>query len=279
MVRSWDNLSAKGIIRYVTDVVVVNNELIKQEALRWNFVPAERIRIIGIPHYDGYVRGAKKSREVFLNECGLDPDKKTILFAPIGERYMPNKTIDQEILAILAERDVNIIVRMPPTDIATIHAPPASRANIFFDDAGERSWKRGGSAPSRKTSELGGDDEERLTNELQWSDCVVTGLSTIMIDGAVFDKPIVSVCFDIGSSYWESFKRYHEYDHVRPVLRSGGVRIVYSPDDLRTAVQDYLVYPEKDREGRKRITDEQAYRFDGKSTERLAQVLLQNYKS
>lgn len=274
MVRSWDNLSAKGIIRYVTDMVVVNNELIKHEAIRWNFVPAERIRVVGIPHYDRYVRGPAKSRPEFLKECSLDPNKKTILFAPIGERYMPNKTIDQEILGILAEHDVNIIVRMPPTDIAKIQVLQNAKAQIFFDDAGERSWKRGGSAPSRKASEIGDEDEERLINELLWSDCVVTGLSTIMIDGAVFDKPIVSVCFDKPEwNYWESFRRYHEYDHVKPVLQSGGVRIVYSPDELRTAVREYLVHPEKDSEGRKRIVGEQTFRFDGQSTKRLAAII------
>lgn len=280
MVRSWDNLSAKGIIREIPDTLAVNNEIIKWEAMRWSFVPEKRIVIVGIPHYDRYMKGVSKTREEVLREFGLDSAKKTVLFAPIGERYMPGKPVDQEILATLALLDVNIIVRLPPTDITHLEKVSDTKAHIFFDDAGERSWKRGGSAPSRKASEIGDDDERRLIAELGVSDVVVTGLSTMLIDGAVFDKPLISVCFDKPEwKYWESFRRYHAYDHVRPVLQSGGVRIVYSPEELQNAVGEYLLHPEKDREERKRIVDEQVYRFDGQSTKRLAEIIMRTMRT
>ena len=55
MVRSWDNLTTKGAVRAIPDIFVVNNEIIKDEAIRYHNIPKEIIRIVGIPHYDRYV--------------------------------------------------------------------------------------------------------------------------------------------------------------------------------------------------------------------------------
>lgn len=275
MVRSWDNLSAKGIIRELPDTLAVNNEIIKREAMRWSFVPEEKIIVVGVPHYDRYVNPKIMARDEWLRVLGLDHSKKTILFAPIGERYMPGKSVDQEILNALSSLDVNIIVRLPPTDIARLKNPSSATARIIFDDAGVRSWKQGDTPASRKLSEIGNEDEEKLIQELFLSDIVVTGLSTMLVDGAVFDKPLVSVCFDRPEwSYWESFRRYHQYDHVRPIIESGGVQIANSPDELAELIRAYCADPTRDAEGRKRIRHEQAFLLDGQSSRRLMNAII-----
>jgi hypothetical protein len=274
MVRSWDNLTAKGLIRAIPDRFVVNNEVIQKEAMRYNFIPEKDISIVGIPHYDRYIAAPPKSREEFLKECGLDPAKKTIVYAPIGNRYLRFRQTDKEALEVLSEYDVNILVRIPPTDTVTLDGFKSKKATIFFDEPGTRTWKAGVAGAGKKMNEIAREDEEMLLHSLAYADLVVTGLSTICIDAAVFSKPVISICIDKPEwSYWDSFRRYHGYDHVRSLIESGGVKIAYSWEELREAVTLYFRDPLCDREGRMRLLKEQAFMLDGKSTERLATIL------
>ena len=47
-----------------------------------------------------------------------------------------------------------------------------------------------------KDRDLSHKDDVRLADSLYYSDVVISGPSTIMIDGAVFNKPIILINFD-----------------------------------------------------------------------------------
>lgn len=270
MVRSWDNLTAKGIIRMVPERLLVHNDIIRDEAVRYNDVPPERITAIGIPHYDAYRAPPKISRDDFFGRFGLDPRKKLILWAPIGDRYIRNNRTDRTALEAASALDANILVRLPPQDTVDLAGFKSRRATVVFDRTGTRSWAGG-----VKSNELSREDDERLAASLAYCDAVVTGHSTISIDAACFNRPTVLIYFDAEPrNYWDSFRRYLDREYLQPVIHSGGVRLAHDPRELVSLVQAYLDDPARDGEGRARIVREEVGALDGGATQRLADVLL-----
>jgi len=85
MVRSWDNITNKGLIRIKPDKLVVHNEEVEKETLKYEDIKREDIFVGGIPQFDYYARGERTPREDFFRSRGLNPDKKNILVAPHGE--------------------------------------------------------------------------------------------------------------------------------------------------------------------------------------------------
>ncbi len=272
MVRSWDNLAAKGLIRIVLDKLIVQNEFAKKSAVDLHGIPEEIIEIVGIPHYDLYLTGQRMERKEFFAKIGADPKKKLVIFAPTGDRYIKNNSVDRDILEILDKNlppDCQILVRFPPTDTVSGLDVRKNEGRIIFDRPSTR-------FKTLKNTELSKVDDAHLADTLYWSDLVVSGPSTICVDAAFFDKPVILAGFDgyESRSYLQSVRRYFDYDHFQPILKSGGVKFAENPEELLKFANDYLDNPELDSAGRLRIVNEQCWRGGGQATERLANVLL-----
>lgn len=276
MVRSWDNVTAKGVFRIIPDHVVVHNSTLADEARRYNHVSPERISVVGVPHYDAYTAGiSQESKEAFFKARGFVEGKPLVLFGPIGDRYVTGtNTTDRAALEALSELDVNILVRMPPADTADIAGYVSRGAIISVQQTGTRSWKDRFGLDSSKVNEISREDDETLKLSLTYTDVVVTGPSTLCIDAAVFDRPIVFVNFDgIPRSYHTSVKRYYDYEHFDAIKKSGGVVFANSRLELLECVSEELKRPALRREGRKRLIEGQCFRLDGQASQRLITVL------
>ena len=279
MVRSWDNLTSKGIIRFVPDHLVVHNEIIKAEAVHYSFIDTNIISVIGIPHYDRYKkaydasrdhRASESTRSAFLHSLHFDMNKKLILFAPFGDRYIRDNTLDNKILETLSEFDANVLVRLPPTDTVNFNGFKTRNANVQFYESGSSTWKGG-----KKINEISKADEENLIQSLSFADVVVTGQSTIALDAAAFDKPIVIAAFDEEPrKYYDSVLRYFDYEYYRKFRERSGIRMAKSPQKLRELVSVSLEDSRADATVRARIREDQLYAFDGNASERLANILL-----
>src|SRR3989344_5007314 len=136
-VRSWDNLTCKGALRVMPDKLVVNNEILKNEAVSMHKVRPDAIEVIGIPHYDFYTDPKKRTpREDFFKSLGLNTAKRVLLFAPAGDRYVKENTVDRDILKIIDKNlddKWQVLVGLPPTDkvsnLENFNAP----GRIIFD--------------------------------------------------------------------------------------------------------------------------------------------------
>ena len=274
MVRSWDNLSSKGLLRIVPSQIVVHNDLIKAELARYNHVAPEKVTVVGIPHYDRYVNVSITDRAVFLRQFGLDPGRKTVLYAPIGDRYIRDNGLDAFVIETLSKIDVNILVRLPPTDVVSLPGE-YKRDGIAVYQPGVSPKEEGKAGGGAKDSEIAETDEQMLIDSLANADVVVTGQSTIVIDAAAFDRPIVIIRFDEKKrAYWDSVRKYYDYEYYLPISSSNGVRFADSPNGLLSLVEQYLNDPDIDRSGRERIIREQAFVLDGRATERLSRAVL-----
>ena len=120
-------------------------------------------------------------------------------------------------------------------------------------------------------------DMVELAQTLHHSDVLTNIASTITLDAAYLDTPIVCVAFDGNSrkkGYFESCRRIYDYSCWQNVLKTGGVRVASDLEETIQWVNAYLDNPDLDSKGRERIKQEQAHFFDGKSAERMARIVL-----
>jgi CDP-glycerol glycerophosphotransferase (TagB/SpsB family) len=120
------------------------------------------------------------------------------------------------------------------------------------------------------------DDIEHLVRLMRDADVVINTASTLSIDAAVLDRPVVSVAYDPsgGLPYDRSIRRYYDCTHMAHVVRAGAVQLGTSPAELREKVMSYLAHPEQDREGRRRIVEQQLGRVDGRAAQRVAEQVV-----
>jgi hypothetical protein len=81
LVASWDNLTNKGLIHVLPDMVVVWNDAQREEALTLHGVPDERVRVTGAAVYDQwFVGSASVTRAELCARLGLDADAPLITY-------------------------------------------------------------------------------------------------------------------------------------------------------------------------------------------------------
>ncbi len=130
-----------------------------------------------------------------------------------------------------------------------------------------------------KYSEVEKRDMEHLADTLFHSDVTINTCSTMSIDAAAFDKPVINIVFDGHEKkpYYDSVRQFYDETriHYVPILKSGGVRLANNKEELIKYINMYLENPDLDREGRKKIIEEQCWKLDGKSGERIFNYLLE----
>lgn len=277
MVRSWDNLTSKGLIRVVPNQLIVWNEIIKFEAVKFHNINISNISIIGIPHYDEYKKYDYSNKQIYFKKIGGDPNKKMVLVIPIGDRYLRDNTVDRDIVDILDKNlpeNYQILVRMPPGDyVRELENKPNqfSRIKVIYD----RSFM---DTDNIKTTEITKDDDIHLAQTIFWSDLVISGPSTFVIDAAYLDKPIILFGFDGYKirNYFDSIRRYYDYDNFIPIIKSGGAKFATSKNDFVYLIGEYTKNLNIDKENRVNLVKKEVVYTDGLSTERLAKILIAN---
>jgi len=130
--------------------------------------------------------------------------------------------------------------------------------------------------PLRFDFEFRHDETRDLATTMDVADVVIQSGSTMAIDAACFDTPIISLGLD---GYQEdekqerSARRLLVKDHFKRILDTGGAPAVYTHKELVTLLNLYLADPSLDHEGRMRIVREQCFKLDGKSGKRIAHYI------
>lgn len=275
MVRSWDNITNKGVFRIKPDKLVVNNEIAKDEATRLEGMKEADIFVGGMPQFDYYLNEKRSSREEFFKRIQLDPTKRLIMFSPHGNRFHDT---DWHIMQILKEAmdggelpgDVQVLVRFPPNDDVDLgDFVPDER---FYIDRPGKIFEAG----VYRDQELDRQEMTHLADSLNYMDLLVTYNSSMIIDAAAFNKPAIGVAFDGWSKkpdIYRSIARFMEYDHTQYVLKTGGLWVVRSREELIKAINTYLQNPHYNEEARKKILETQAWKFDGQSGKRIGEFI------
>jgi len=164
-----------------------------------------------------------------------------------------------------------LLIRVHPRDDLAAYRRFEQRPHVIV----EKPFRTGRLAEGSAVDPTG-DDRRHLANTLVHSDVVVNVASTIAIEAAICDTPVVNIGFDGAEPrpFLDSAARYYRYTHYRPLVENRAVRVASTPDEMVSHVARYLDQPDLDRTGRARAVEEQCYRADGRSAERVADFVL-----
>ncbi len=269
MSRSWDSMTTKGLLRTLPDILAVQTEDIKSQAVAYHSVPTDRIVVVGVPHYDAYITGVRISRKDLFQKIKLDPTRKLIFFAPPSDIWTGDRSLNPYLLKTIARAGEQVVVRFPifgELNVGDFVAPPY----IVFD--------RPGNAARLEESLLSRHDDAHFADLLYHSDLVVTGPSSVILDAAVFGKPTVLIGFDGAKvkPYWQRLSRYYDYEHQESAIRTGGIKIARNSEELLEYIKEDLAHPEIGRDARRGLAESFCPGLDGRSGARLADLVMKN---
>jgi hypothetical protein len=113
-------------------------------------------------------------------------------------------------------------------------------------------------------------------NTFRHADVVVNLSSTVTIDAAIFDRPVVNLDFDPAPGQPNQLlikEINHLWTHFKPVAESGGVWLANNYAELVVAIRTYLERPELHREKRRWIAEYVCGYLDGACGERAARAV------
>ncbi len=272
-IPSWDNLTTKNRMVFKYDGYIVWSEQTKNEL--HEFYPDTKDRpvyVIGAPQFDIFFQEKFfMPREEFCRRQGLDPAIPTIVYAVGSPNFLQEHHGAIELARRIVRGDlgkVQMLVRPHP-----IH-DNAELAETFKEFEPHIRLQHTANVGKSLTSRS--QDEEQILewiNTFRYADVVVNLSSTVTVDAAIFDRPIVNLDFDPqpGAAQQGLIKDVnHVWSHFKPIAESGGISLVNDFDEMTAAIKAYLNEPQKDAERRKWIADYVCGFLDGKCSERMA---------
>jgi hypothetical protein len=286
VIVGWDNPSSYAIPGVSVDRVTCWSKLQLDELVMGSDWRPEDVNIGGMPSYDGYLdRRWQMSREEYLRLHQLDPKRKLLSYACSFVSFSPNWQ-NIEALARLVSTDslaepCQLLIRLHPNHFWDVDLFVNERERI-------RSLARELKnvhvvEPVPLGGELGyysGEDMPEKASMLAHSDVFLTVYSTMVVEAAVHDTPIISACIDAPGG-WNRRRKYS-----LPLSRIGdwptharfreahAGRVVYSETELRQAIDAYLKDPAAEKDARRTFVEREITYTDGSAGRRTADFLL-----
>lgn len=276
-IPSWDNISTKNRMVFNYDGYIVWNEQAKQEL--FEFYPETKntpVYAVGAPQFDIFSQERFYiTREEFCRKQGLDPALPVIVYAVGSPNFLQEKHGAAHMASRVANGElgnVQLLVRPHPihdnAEMRELFDPYRPKVRL-------QETPNTGKALTKRTQ-----DELQIVewvNTFRHADVVINLSSTVTIDAAIFDKPVVNLDFDPqpGQADQQLIKDVnHKWNHFKPIAESGGVWLVNDFDEMVDAVKAYLKQPDLHRERRRWIAEYVCGYLDGRNSERMADAII-----
>jgi hypothetical protein len=275
IVKSWDNLTTKSRIRVHPDRIIVWNDIQREEATRLHFFPADRIDLVGALNFDIFrqIDFPTVERKEFLRRLGAAADAKLIVYSPGAKLTYSDDDNIARLGRVLSEQisghRCHLHIRKYPK--SSQEFTHLLRPAVTVEDAGTvvPAWADGVDQSREQVEHLG--------NLMYHCDVLVHIGSTIAVDAACFDTPIVGYfldnCQTLGTRN-DYPPHVFELTHNKYLVDLGCQRLARTEGELRNVLQAYLDRPDTDAAGRRRVVEQICGRFDGLTYTRVADVLL-----
>jgi hypothetical protein len=279
---SWDNFTNKLMPVRRVNRLVVWNELMQRQAIDLHGYGPADIRLAGVPQWDRYFsEGVAETRAQFLARIGADPARRLItLTTTPQELYSHHDHVLRLMAAALGDGrwpNAQVLVRLHPRDDRAKYAAFEGAPHVIIEKPFRPTVRAGDGLAVDVTA----DSQRHLAATLKHSDAIVNVASTIAIEAAIFDTPVVNVAFDgeRESEFAKSARRYYQFTHYLNITRHDAVRVAWSPGELVRFVAEYLADPARDAAGRATVVAEQCQFTDGRSAERVADFVIDEWRS
>jgi len=273
---SWDNLTSQGRITLPYDYFLVwNNDLKRQLIEMYPWIEPENVFVTGSPQFDFHFRPAfYRSRGQFCSDIGAEADRPMILYSTGMANHMPGEPeIVESIADILREypekERPQMLVRVYAKDLTgRFDELKERRKDIIFQNV---EWNASWLTPRSE-------DSYGLVNALRHCALGINIASTLSLELCMFDKPVINVGFDAPASNHLELRNalFYSYEHYRPVVESGAVRVAYSLSELKRMLHEALTNPEAASSARRRLIERMfGETLDGRSADRIAAKLVE----
>lgn len=279
-IRSWDNITTKCELIPDAEVFVVWSELMERE-LRLYFprYAHRRVLRIGTPQFDGH-RDLSNiiPRKEFCAQMGLDPNRPIVLYCTGGSHICQNEhlVIKQVNEAVRDLKDVTnpqLLVRLHPYFWDT-------NINLYETIPGVTFWPKREEASKLFGHSTAGllEDHRIMLSSFYHQAVNVNIASTVTLDSAVYDRPIICIAYDGPQKLPRSLsvrRFYLDYEHFIEVIKARAVDVVWNQHELRKSLSRALLDPGWRSSERRRLIEMECGDVDGKAGQRLAEVLIQ----
>lgn len=274
-VLSFDNTTTQPR-HLVYDRYIVWNQRMKDQVLAfYPQVKPDQVSVTSTPQFDFHRRqDCRWAQEDTVRHLGMPPGAKYFLYGASVSPYTP---AEPELVAHLAEkmsehstlRDYWLIVRIHPRDNkARWESVCKGSERVLLSIAwGTKEDSGGWAFPTML-------DYGRLTSSLVYATACINIASTISLDAAILDRPVIGIRFNPGTDGTGEIL-YEEYDtdHYCPLVESGGLRMAQTWDELLELMVQAIENPERDRSARVRMVEQECGLVDGNAAQRVANAL------
>jgi len=233
------------------------DEFIKRFNLKKN---DERFKIVGWPNIDDLIK-EKHDRKKIIKKLNLDPQKKTIMYAPtwgwghgndafFARWFDKEEEVFEKICKKSFDKNLNLIVRLHSLSFSTNKKKLIDIAKKY-----KVLWQ------TNLTSNYRDDPNKYL-----WiTDILISDLSGIISEYMVLNRPIIYIDPDESIDPWQN-------SDMPKNFRAG--HVVREADQLLEAIDDSIMYPQRFSKQRKDILNKVYYNLDGNATSRGVEAIM-----
>ena len=278
VIVGWDNPSSYCLPGSQVDYISCWSEIQKQELVLGSDWAPERVNIGGIPSYDGYFRKTWLiPRPQYFVLHGLDPQRKLLSYACSFVTFSPNYK-NVETLARLAA-GTNGALAEPSQLLIRLHPNHFQKGSLYEQEANQIRQLVANTPhvhlvePVPLGGELGyysGEDMPEKSSMMAYSDVFLTVYSTMVVETAIHDRPIVAACIDepggwnTPGKFSLSLKEIGEWPTHQRFRRASAGRVAFDETQLRDSINLYMCNPLADQDQRRKfILDECTYTDGG----------------
>lgn len=280
----WDNTSSYSLPGAHVDWANCWSEIQKEELMLGSDWRSGQVHVGGIPSYDGYFKRTwVLPREQYFAQHHLDPKRALISFACSFVSFSPNLQ-DVEALARLVSREqlskpAQLLVRLHPNHFMDVPRFIEEREKI-------RALARELPhvhvvEPVALGGELGhysGEDMPEKSSMMAHSDIFTTVYSTMVVEAATHDRPVLSVCLDSPEGWRGKFtlplSQIGGWPTHSRFLQSGAGRVALTEDELRDLLNQTLENPHTQRAARQEFIRRECTFTDGSAGARTGEYIL-----
>lgn len=277
LIQSWDNLSSKTyILPPWLDRFWTWSETMSEELFFYNpRICREKVRIVGSPHFDFHrIPTLQIPRQEFVPTLGMNPNHPYVVIGTGTRKLLPDepKTVTSLVRRLRGSYpQLQILLRVHPKDVA-------SRWSGHFDELRKLGAVIQKPIPDKPMDSGGFTTPQQFfceqINTLRHAAVVINTASSLTVDAAILDTPVISLGYDLtgsdttfpeGRSWF-----YNRSAHFGPLVETGGVWVVDSEEVCVAAVESYLLNRDLHQEQRCQIAHKVGGPLDGEAGTRLA---------
>lgn len=246
LVHSWDNLPSRGLLAVEPDRMLVWNEYMVQDALKYHNIPKEKIDIVGVPQFELYRKNKSNiNLDSYKKSLQIDKECKVITYTASATRVFPDEPLFiEELLKIINKGTFGnaiLLLRLHPTERTLLYSSIYKNTDLpirlDIPDSGFSA-----------NTEIGLINDQGIDNFIsliQVSDVVINLASTITLDAILFDKPVICPKFNLSipKNSWNAAHKWYKSSHFIHISNSEAVSMPKNMDDLVNELLKYLDNP------------------------------------